>query len=63
MKNLLYVFLSILFISCTSTPQKNEDTKIGYEILKSGERVPLNAGDLSTIKVWEKYVTATTTKI
>ena len=58
MKNLLYVFLSILIISCTSTPQKNEDTKIGYEILKSGERVPLNAGDLSTIKVWEKYVTA-----
>lgn len=58
MKNLLYVFLSVLIISCTSNPQKNEDTKIGYEILKSGERVPLNAGDLSTIKVWEKYVTA-----
>ena len=58
MKDLLYVFLSILIISCTSTPQKNEDTKIGYEILKSGERVPLNAVDLSTIKVWEKYVTA-----
>ena len=58
MKNLLYVTLSVVIISCTSTPEKNEDTKIGYEILKSGERVSLNAGDLSTIKVCEKYVTA-----
>ena len=58
MKNLLYLALSILAVSCCNEPQKNEVTKIGYEILESGEKVSLNAGDLSIIEVWERYLDA-----
>jgi len=58
MKNLLYLVLIVLLVSCGSSIENNEDTQIGYEILKSGEKVSLNAGDMSTIQVWEKYVTA-----
>ena len=58
MKKILYIAIGLLFASCGSDSKKNQDIKIGYEILKSGERVPLNAGDLSTIEVWERYGTA-----
>ena len=36
----------------------NDNLKIGYEILNGEEKVSLNAGDLSTLKVWEKYLDA-----
>ena len=58
MKNLLYLISTILLISCGSNSKNNEDIQIGYEILKSGEKVSLNAGDVSTTEVWEKYVDA-----
>ena len=58
MKNLFYLILIVLLVSCSSSIENNEDIQIGYEILKSGEKVSLNAGDMSTIQVWEKYVTA-----
>jgi len=58
MKNLFYLILIVLLVSCGSSIENNEDIQIGYEILKSGEKVSLNAGDMSTIQVWEKYVTA-----
>ena len=41
------------------TAKKTSDNlQIGYEILKGGEKVPLNSGDLSTIQVWEEYLDA-----
>ena len=58
MKYLLYLTLSILVMSCCTEPKNNEETPIGYEILESGEKVSLNAGDLSIIEVWEKYLDA-----
>ena len=58
MKNLLYLTFILLSVSCGSNAKINEDIQIGYEILKSGEKVSLNAGDISTTEVWEKYVDA-----
>ena len=58
MKNLLYLTSILLLVSCSYNTKNNEDVQIGYEILKSGEKVSLNAGDISTIQVWEKYVDA-----
>ena len=59
MKNLLYVFLSVLIISCEIQIHKKMRTqKLDMKFSKVEKRVPLNAGDLETIKVWEKYVTA-----
>ena len=58
MKNLLYLISIVLLVSCNSQTKNNEDIQIGYEILKSGKKVSLNAGDMSTIEVWEKYVDA-----
>ena len=58
MKNLLYLISIVLLVSCNSQTKNSEDTQIGYEILKSGKKVSLNAGDMSTIEVWEKYVDA-----
>ena len=58
MKNLLYLTFILLSVSCGSNTKTNEDIQIGYEILKSGEKVFLNAGDISTTEVWEKYVDA-----
>ena len=58
MKNLLYIISILLLGSCNSQTKNSEDTQIGYEILKSGKKVSLNAGDMSTIEVWEKYVDA-----
>ena len=58
MKNLLYLISIVLLASCGSNTKSNEDKQIGYEILESGEKVSLNAGDISTIEVWEKYVNA-----
>ena len=58
MKNLLYLMSIFLLASCGSNTKSNEDKQIGYEILESGEKVSLNAGDISTIEVWEKYVNA-----
>ena len=58
MKNLLYLTFILLSVSCGSNTKINEDIQIGYEILKSGEKVFLNAGDISTTEVWEKYVDA-----
>ena len=58
MKNLLYITSILLLVSCGSNKNNNEDIQIGYEILDSGEKVSLNAGDISTIEVWEKYVDA-----
>ena len=45
-------------LSSACEPKNNEETPIGYEILESGEKVSLNAGDLSIIEVWEKYLDA-----
>ena len=56
MKNLLYLIFILLLVSCDINTKV--DWQIGYEILKSGEKVSLNAGDYSTIEVWEKYVDA-----
>ncbi len=58
MKNLIYLTSVVLLASCGSNTNNVEDVKIGYEILESGEKVSLNAGDMSTIEVWEKYVEA-----
>ena len=58
MKNLLYLTSILLSVSCGSNTKINEDIQIGYEILKSGEKVSINAGDISTTDVWEKYVDA-----
>ena len=52
MKHLLYLTLSILVMSCCTEPKNNQATQIGYEILESGEKVSLNAGDMSIIEVW-----------
>ena len=58
MKNLLYLTSILLLVSCGSNTKNIADVQIGYEILKNGEKVSLNAGDISTIQVWEKYVDA-----
>ena len=58
MKKLLYLTSILLLFSCVSNSKKNEDIEIGYEILNSGEKASINAGDISTIEVWEKYVDA-----
>ena len=58
MKNLLYLTSILLLASCGSNTKNNEHIQIGYEILKNGEKVSLNAGDISSIEVWEKYVDA-----
>ena len=58
MKSLLYITLGVLLASCCSEPKNFKETQIGYEILQSGEKVDLNAGDLSIIAVWEKYLDA-----
>ena len=58
MKNLLYLISILLLVSCGSSTKNNQGVQIGYEILKRGEKVSLNAGDISTTEVWEKYVDA-----
>ena len=50
MKHLLYLTLSVLVMSCCTEPKNNGATQIGYEILESGEKVSLNAGDCQLLK-------------
>ena len=57
-KSILLLLISILTFSCNST-QNPGPTQIGHEISDDdGSKVPLYAGSMSTIEVWENYITA-----
>ena len=57
-KSILLLFISILTFSCNTT-QNPSPTQIGHEISDDdGSKVPLYAGSMSTIEVWENYITA-----
>ena len=57
-KSILLLFISILTFSCNTT-QNSSPTQIGHEISDDdGSKVPLYAGSMSTIEVWENYITA-----
>ncbi|MGB1971222.1 MAG: hypothetical protein ACPHSE_01885 [Flavobacteriaceae bacterium] len=59
MKNISLFVASLFLASCQSTPASSEsETQIGVEISDAGDRISLNAGDLSTVAVWEEYVKA-----
>ena len=55
MKNLFYLILILLLVSCGSSIENNEDIQIGYEILKSGEKVTTPQGR-STVRVIKDMV-------
>jgi len=57
-KTILILLISILTFSC-NTNQNPSPTQIGHEISDDdGSKVPLYAGSMSTIEVWENYITA-----
>ena len=59
MKKISILILVSLLASCQFyAPNATTDTQIGVEISDSGEKTSLNAGELSTVTVWEKYVKA-----
>ena len=59
MKKLSLLILISLLASCEFGAQDEKtDTQIGVEISDSGEKISLNAGKLSTVTVWEKYIKA-----
>ena len=62
MKNYITFLFGTLFMlsSCNNTQSVPEtvETTIGIEIADDGTRLPLIAGDLSTIEVWENYIKA-----
>jgi len=62
MKNYITFLFGTLFMlsSCNNTQNVPEtvETTIGIEIADDGTRLPLIAGDLSTIEVWENYIKA-----
>ena len=57
-----YVFLTLILIvtlSCTNTPKQDPvQSQIGYEVADDGTKIPLYAGALSTVELWEKYIKA-----
>ena len=54
--SLLLVLITIF--SCNSKMKETKDTQIGVEISDKGERLDLNAGEMSTVSIWEKYIDA-----
>ena len=57
-----YVFLTLLVIvtlSCTNTQKQDPvQSQIGFEVADDGTKIPLYAGALSTVELWEKYIKA-----
>ena len=62
MKNYTTLLFGVLLMlsSCNNTQSVTQtvETKIGIEIADDGTKLPLTAGDLSTIEVWENYIKA-----
>jgi len=59
MKKISILILVSLLASCQfDAPNAKADTQIGIEISDSGEKISLNAGELSTVAVWEQYIKA-----
>lgn len=57
MKNLAVLFITVALISCQQPAKEVVPQIIGYDI-SDGVKTPIYGGDLSNIKVWEKYVKA-----
>ena len=53
----LLLGLTIIF-SCNSKMEKATDTQIGFEISNKGEKLILNAGEMASVAIWEKYIDA-----
>lgn len=53
----LLAFIIIIF-SCKPQVESTKEVQIGVEISDKGERMDLNAGDMSNVQVWEIYVDA-----
>ena len=55
-----YGLLTVLIIifSCNSKIKETKGTQIGIEISDKGERLDLNAGEMSTVTIWENYIDA-----
>lgn len=56
-KYCLLLGLTIIF-SCNSKMEKATDTQIGFEISNKGEKLILNAGEIASVAIWEKYIDA-----
>ena len=58
-KSILAVVMTAVLISCTNAPCPEAAPKaIGHENSDDGTKIPLYSGDLSTVAIWEKYITA-----
>ncbi len=53
----LLILLSIIF-SCNYKEARTKNIQIGVEISDKGEQISLNAGNMSTVSVWQKYIDA-----
>lgn len=58
-KQLLLTLLAVLTLSCNNThKQESTQNQIGFEIADDGTKLPLYAGALSTVELWEQYIKA-----
>jgi hypothetical protein len=61
-KNILLLSIITILFSCGNEVQMEvgETPKniIGYEVSDAGEKISLYSGDMSTVEVWENYLTA-----
>ena len=58
MRKYSLLLVLIIIFSCNSKMKETKDTQIGVEISDKGERLDLNAGEMSTVSIWEKYIDA-----
>tara|TARA_B110001469_G_scaffold127099_1_gene146678 strand:+ start:3586 stop:4128 length:543 start_codon:yes stop_codon:yes gene_type:complete len=64
-KLILLGLITVTFAACNTTPKVEATPEvevapkaIGYEMGDDGVKVPLYSGDLSTVAIWEAYITA-----
>lgn len=58
MRKYSLLIVLIITLSCNSNTKEAKDTQIGIEISDKGERLDLNAGEMSTVTIWENYIDA-----
>lgn len=58
-KNVFLLLLAVITLSCnTSKEQEPSKSQIGFELGEDGVKIPLYAGELSTVEIWENYIKA-----